>query len=184
MGQIIIPFVYDKITMPPDKDRLILVCKEGKYGFIDAAGTEIFECQWDNSASFSNGYCIVNCGDKNYIIDVEGNVITEVPYKSGSFDQNGFAYVFLNETGQYGLSNIDGKEIMQPIYDRISSLNNELVLLRIGSFNDGHYGVGSKNGEILFDPVYNTISDFVDGYCLVIGDQEWFIINEHGQKVL
>ena len=184
-GDIVVPFVYDKITMPAENDELI----QGKYGFINIAGTEMIECKWDSALFFKNGLCFVSQGNRGFFIDTEGNTILEATYSGGYVFNDNLIAVFINEqsddmaTRKYGLIGFDGKIIIQPEYDSITSLNDELILLKMDHQYGELYGIANKYGEILYEPIYTKISSFNNGYCLLIGEQTWNIINELGEIV-
>lgn len=66
------------------------VCKNGKWGFIDADGTLVIDYKYDNAQSFSYGYAPVCAGDRWGYIDTEGNLIIDTVFLDAtSFSSEG-----------------------------------------------------------------------------------------------
>jgi hypothetical protein len=57
---------------------------------------------------------------------------------------------------QYGLININGKTIVDFIYDDIAPFNNEYFRFQKGS----KYGLIDKSGKILLDSNFTSINQF------------------------
>lgn len=121
-----------------------------------------------------NGYGIVSesFGEIKYI-DMNGETVLEFPYDIGlPFDENNIAKVAKNTTG-YGLINIKGEILLEPVYDNVYEMDN---------FNnymykkDERYGLITKKGEVKFETLYNKI--------IVDENQEIYIaINYNSKKI-
>ncbi len=57
------------------------VCMGGKWGFADAKGRLVIECQYEDACSFSNGFAAVCVGGKWGYIDENGNQIVEPKFE-------------------------------------------------------------------------------------------------------
>lgn len=53
------------------RDGYAAVEKNGKWGFVDAEGNLVIDCQYDDALSFTSGYAAVKQGDVWGYIDTE-----------------------------------------------------------------------------------------------------------------
>lgn len=132
-GKIIIEPKYSQITIPnPEKD--------------------VFVCQDEDDK-----YEILNKNKKNILKDfenisiIEGNEDIKIKDNLLKYEKN----------GKYGLVDLDGKQISDAIYEKISKLkdNPNTILVK----KDGKYGILDLQGNIFLEPVYDKIS--ADEYC-------------------
>lgn len=83
-------------------DGYAAVEKDGKWGFVDAEGKLVIDCQYEDALSFSNGYAAVKKGDKWGYIDTENTMAIEPEFAlATSLSSDGTAAVkIVNEDGE------------------------------------------------------------------------------------
>ncbi len=70
------------------------VCKDGKWGFIDAKGNLVIEYQYEDARSFRHGFAAVRTGGKWGYIDENNNQIVESKFdEATSISEVGSAVV-------------------------------------------------------------------------------------------
>ncbi len=114
----------------------------------------------------------------------------------------------------YGLFNLDGKEIIPCIYDQISYLNENLIVVEknnlfalfnyngiqitdfiymvFGDFHDGlakarignKFGFINELGEIVIPIKYDYCEEFINGLSVVTINKKWLVINTKGKVVI
>lgn len=128
-----------------------------KYGFIDKTGTVVipFQYRQAGSSSFNNGECRVTVSGKTVLINKKGEIIFKTKYKSLQNFNHGLAAVSTkpDRTG-WGFVNRNDKWIVKPIYDYVTS------------FNEDAYAIVEKNnlkgaidttGRLILPMKYETI---------------------------
>ncbi|MCQ2312884.1 MAG: WG repeat-containing protein [Paludibacteraceae bacterium] len=131
-----------------------------KYGFINSNGQIIIEPQYDYAYDyFSDGVCYVKIGEKNYLIDEDGNFIKEIPDSV----ENVFEFT-------------DGLAKFKTDYLRGSYL-----------FTFYRYGIISKEGEVIIPAANSNVSvnkDEGNTYIIVAEDEdEWYMIDKTGNMI-
>ena len=133
-GNTILDSTYTDVYIPnPLKD--VFICFDGdSSSVVNSKGEKIFEDYKDISALITS---------ESSLLDLEKNVLR---YK---------------KDGLYGLINLDGEVVTEPIYEEISSLKNRPG--RILVKKDDKYGVLDSKGKIVVPISYYSIVG--DEYC-------------------
>lgn len=86
-----------------------MVARDGKVGFINEYGKEVIPLMYDDATNFYNGYAYVRKCDYHYLIDKDGNIVTDITsympsqymrdkYSNGSYNPlDGSVYIYLDE---------------------------------------------------------------------------------------
>ncbi|MGN1299555.1 MAG: WG repeat-containing protein [Candidatus Scatovivens sp.] len=134
-GNEIIKTKYNEIYIPNEsKDVFFCYDEKGDYIILNERGEEIFTEYEEVS--------LLRTSDTAFI-DFEAKVLK---YK---------------ENEKYGLIDLDGYKLTEPIYQSISSLKNKPGAILVKK--DDKYGVLDSNGNIIIDLKYDDIIG--DGYC-------------------
>jgi hypothetical protein len=94
-------------------EGLIVVGKEGKFGFADSAGTTVIPCAYDWANAFKNGLAWVSQKGRYGFIDKKGKVVIPLKYAPTAdyiFMENDGAFVRDAETGEQFYVDRTGKE--------------------------------------------------------------------------
>lgn len=169
------------------------VMRNGLYGFINKEGKEIIACQYKQICMFSNGNAIVQDSSNSYaIIDTNGVIVQKLvydyidlystPYRDWP---NDVSLLKIKKNGKYGYIDINGNEILKPLYDEITFLP-KMKLIKYASF------VGGKdipdnvyvqaNGQLVR---YDEISTFDTGSLLKVKqNNSWGIVDVYGKELI
>lgn len=80
-----------------------MVARDWKVGFINEYGKEVIPLMYDDATNFYNGYAYVRKCDYHYLIDKDGNIVTDITSymrDKYSYDYNpldGSVYIYLDE---------------------------------------------------------------------------------------
>ena len=128
-GEIIVEPKYEEIIIP-NINKPVFICKENNQTkVINKSGEEIFS-QYSNIEP----------------IRLE-NIITEVIYEKNILK-------FMKD-GKYGIISIDGKVILEPIYDEITSLGYKRGEILVKK--DNKYGIIDETGKTVIKIKYDSI---------------------------
>lgn len=178
----------------------------GKYGLIDKTGVWIVAPQYDYMSDPRGNTVIVNLGDYDGVIDLEGNEIIPCTYDDISY-QDSYTdgvctsdehplFLLSTEENLEGLADENGTILIQP-QDRFNLT---------GDFSDGvcraiYYpytdkpipledpipkGLVSLSGQELTGPAYEETLPGSEGLIPVrdLGDDQWKFVNTRGQTEL
>ena len=168
-------YVYDIKDVSNIEYNIINI--DGKYGVIDGKGNVIIEPNYDviqiPDPSQPIFVCMqdYNTETKEYetkvLNDRKEQIITgyenvqAIPIEAAN-DEVPFENTVLKykKDGKYGLVNMEGKEITDPIYDEISGMmyKEGMLLVKQGE----KVGIININGVEVIEPIYDNIA--VDGY--------------------
>lgn len=96
---------------PLSLNRLYIVRRNAKYGFIDQTGKEVIPCKYDGASDFSEGLARVYLEDVPFgeygFIDKTGRVIIPFTRVAGYYESfhNGLAKVLWESDGHWGYKN-------------------------------------------------------------------------------
>ena len=143
-----------------------------KAGVIDRTGKTIIETKYEDIfiPNQSKDVFFANIDEDTYkILNKDGKEIfknfEEVAYLETSeptelvLEKNVLRY---KENNLYGLIDLEGNKIIEPIYERISSLTNKPGNLLVKK--DGLFGVLNSKGQEIIEAKYNSIVG--DDFCL------------------
>ena len=130
------------------KNALLLVEKDGKFGFINRRGEVVIPVFYDNARDFSDGLALVMQGDKVFWIDESGETVLERPaeYKSYNF-YNGCVCI-IDDRGLYGLMDRQGNVVTPCQWEnslRLAFANGEITMVS----RDGQKGFLNRQGELV-----------------------------------
>ena len=142
------------------------VLKENdKYGVIDSKGNKIIEAKYDNIKIPNPQNDVFICYENNAtkVINQKGeeiytqyenveplrlkNIVSDLMYEK--------SVLKYSQNGKYGIININGKKITNPIYDEIDTLQTKEGELLVKK--DGKYGVINIKGAVLVKPQYDKV---------------------------
>lgn len=131
-------------------DGLILVQRNGKYGYADRNGKEVIPCTYYSASNFRNGIAMVQeeeDGNFYYINTKNERAINTPFYSAGDFDSYGCAVVERYE-GNPELIDTAGK-----------TMCNADLLLAI--FDNGYYLFGERHNDSMLFGIVNTKGNIV-----------------------
>lgn len=122
----------------------------GKWGFVNEDDRIVVNPNFENVGEFSNSIAIVRRGGKAGVIDKEGQVILPVRYDSIVRSGN---LLKLYQQDQSGVADHKGNVMIEPHFDHLELLPNNLVIVR----DREKWGVLTLDGMPVIPLVYNYI---------------------------
>lgn len=165
--------------------------KMAHYGFIDKAGNEVIQPQFQSVWSFSEGLAAVEIEGQWGFIDKVGQIVINPEYDSAKGFSEGVAIVSKGE--EDWLIDRDGNQLF--------SCNGNDVALSLheeGRFSEGlltvydptaaKYGFIDKTGKFVIEPKFARASSFSEGLArvavVVEGEEMLAFIGHHGEFVI
>lgn len=159
--EVIFPFVTD----------YALVYRDGKYGFIDETGEEIIPCVFDEASMDKSGYKTLSTRehgglwktiftDSGRLALISKEFFSQSPPIPFSEDEEAPAVFKFKEYHKgrgkdlYGMISVLGEIIVQPNYERITSIAGGKAYI---VNNDAFYGVVHSNGNVLVPTVLDRV---------------------------
>ncbi|MBD5210264.1 MAG: WG repeat-containing protein [Bacteroidales bacterium] len=162
-------------------DGLASMEQNGKWGFITKDGTFAIAPQYDEVEDFEDGYATVRVNRKWGVIDTKGKYvidpITSEYYEIRHLDKDYF--VVSKGRHEYGIVS-NGKWVVEPIYDDISSFLKEgLIVVK----KDRKCGYINLQGEVIIPLQFDSACDFSDGKATVELNDSEFEIDKKGNRI-
>lgn len=133
-----------------------------KCGYLDEKGEVAIPASYDYAYDFLDGYAVVVMGTSMGVINKKGEFTLSLQDK-GIANQGAERIGFQDpDSRKYGLMDVNGKVIVQAIYDNYSTYgftDSEYMAVCI----DGKWGYIDKNGKQLLALQYNYAFPFMDG---------------------
>lgn len=159
-----------------------------KAGFIDANGKIIIEPQFDYAYDiFTEDVCYARVGDRQGLIDQEGNFIVELA------DSVECVYDFINGFAKFncgyernGIINNDGRVIIPAIHkDVVANVDaDSLYFTIVGKKNKSDWFVTDKHGNTIGTQCDSILSGFFNGLCGVKIKGKWGYMNTSGDMII
>ena len=183
-GETIIPFEYDYIgSYDPYYDYLILVGKDGFWGFVDEDFNTVISFSYSKVEVIS--YRKIKLKKDNYWGFIYFDEI-------GEFSFSKFIYHEIKELSmgldlvrkgqKYGIIDEHFHEIMPVIYDAIEDYHDKLKLKINDKWGWAYF---DENHHYTLSPfIYEDIEDYTDGLALVKKNGMFGFINENWEEVI
>ncbi len=155
-GRIIWEPIYERFTVIPGKELVIMQDENGKYGVLDYDG------QIRVPFLYSDIYCVGNQGAR---------------YVPGAADG---LYVTDAATGKKGYLSMEDFSVKIPaIYDSLSDFTEDRAVARL----DGKEGIVRYDGTVEMPLEYDAISLFSDGSMAVKEKDTWELADKNGDPL-
>ena len=119
----IVPTIYDQISPDITKGGLIMVVKDGSYGYIDAAGKEVIPPKYDEARDFTDdGLAAVSVNDKWGFINTTGSVVIKPQFDEVADFSYGLAPV--DKNSKWGFVDKSGKMVIPAQFDQANQFIN------------------------------------------------------------
>lgn len=165
------------------KETLIPVSLNGKWGYMNTKGEYVIAPQYKDANYFHEGLALVKTMDGNVgYIDKNANFVIPPKYKDGTIFNEGAAIIV--ERGKKPLC-IDpqGNALFSiPTAEEIYTFHEDLAAFKDTS---GKYGFVNKSGAVVIPPKFEDIAvGFQDGLAPVLFEGKWGFINKEGRMVI
>ena len=166
-----------KVIEPMYQEMLIVVNKE----------KDVFLCTYDIDEE-SGTYKTKAIDSKNEMLFTKYNkveAIENIDSSGNLWYENNVLKVKQND--KFGLINLDGNELIAPIYDEIYSLKGikESLIIK----QDGLYGLLNNKGNLIISPKYKEIKsldekDYQKGYITIDENDKYGLLDATGKTIL
>lgn len=174
----------DWVSSIPKNDSLTVYAIGNQRGFLNGKNGEVIidanSNNYSNAWVFSEGLAAVVQNGKIGFINAKNEIV--IPFQYCYFDKYNaydFGYLFhndccvmTNEKGKLGLINKKGEWILNPIYDKILSLNENGYKLVV---NEEKYGIIDSNNQVVYPTEYDYIDIVSNGFILTKEGKMWQI---------
>lgn len=185
----IVPFGrYDRIggeTAAVFSEGRMMVCKDGKWGYIDTAGQEIIPCQYDEAHDFFDGLALVKKDGKFGYINTTGQLVIPCQYDWGRYFYDGLSEV--RQDGEDFFIDKTGSKVFSCLEDCFyEDFSEGLVVTEKQDTVTGQskYGYTDTTGRLVIPCQYENASPFCDGLAVVEQDGKFGYIDTTGQVVI
>lgn len=164
----------------------------GGYVLLDFTGREVRTFNYNYLGTYSEGlmaYREKQDGKYGYV-DKDGGIAIKPQFTMAQDFKDGAAVVNMSQdpsVNRYGLIDTKGKFIVQPQYNDILSLGEDMLALGIYinkefSYMGSRYAVAGADGIPLTDFVYYGVSEYRKGIASAFDDRDTFFIDRTGRK--
>ena len=163
----------------PGAPRLLTICYQGKYGYIDSAGKLLVEPKYDMLDGarrggvaavedlFADGMMAVRIGHLWGYVDRSQKPVIPPRFDDAERFQDGLAVVRLD--GKYGVIDKQGRFVAQPRYTHVGPLRQGMARVAAGGHRlegglpGGKWGFIDAGGREVVPPKYDYANDFSAG---------------------
>ena len=164
------------------EDNVLRVSKNGKYGLIDFAGTQLLPCEYDEITSLKSikNNFIVKKDQKVGLVNEKGQTIINVEYNKILTLKEGYNsdYIIVNENNNYGLINTSGKIIIEPKYEEVKYLNNKTIF---AVKEAGAWKAINEDNQVIVNSGYDDIIEANGDNIVIIKNGKYGVINTAGE---
>lgn len=162
-----------------DEERLRIVRKGNKWGFIDNKNNIVIPIIYDYAYSFREGVTAVKKGKKWGVIDEENNIVTPFIYEEVYEFREGLAAV--KEGNKWGFIDKENNIVIPTIYDGVYSFDeNGSTWVKM----NGKYGVINKENNIVVPCIYETIKYLGGGLWKIKKNKKWGVIDKNDNNIV
>lgn len=164
-------------------EGLVPVKHNGYYGYYDEFAKKRFG-EYEYACSYQNGMAAVSKNGKQYIINKEGNEITDAFYriccdKNGIFI-NGSVMVASKSKGFFEIYNEELEKTAEFSADDADVYKNGYIAFQSG----GKWGFADTDGNVVISPEYDGAKSFSHGLAAVCLNGQWGFINTENKLVI
>lgn len=194
----------------PQHDGLMMVMKDGKYGFIDTTGKVVIAPKYDketperiargeryNESTYENyrydgfyeGLAVVVQNERAGYIDKSGRVVIPFQFEKAYGFEHGRAWV--RQNGKWGMINTSGRLVL-PAMHAFPSYLSAKELLALDGFHEGLiplakdtvYGYADTNGVMVIPFKFTRAEPFYEGMAAAYKGEQMGFINRSGEWVI
>lgn len=163
---------------------LLVVERDGLWGLADASGALVQPVAHQNETVTDQGYVIAlrksEDGERYGAFNGSGEIV--VPFEWDSLWMNeGSPYFFAEKGGRYGLLDIRGQVLLEPVYEEISPVRNDRVAVARNVDGEVRWGVMGVDGSEVLPLAYEEIQLGEGGEMLVREGGLWGYMDAAGR---
>ena len=165
-------------------DTVLKVMQNGKYGLIDYTGKEVLPCEYDAITSLTgveNSLMIQKEG-KVGLADNSGKVVLNPEYLTilAIGDNYQAGYIVENEQNQYGVVDVNGKQVLEIKYTQIKPFTSNAMY---AAQENGTWELVGKDGIVVSVP-YEDVVDFNNSHVIVKNGTSYGVMGMDGTELI
>ena len=131
-------------------------------------------------------FCVTTEKHKQYISDIEGNILFNLDDKRIEQFSDGMAAIgnIVGDSYKYGYVDENGNMIVDLQFDEAKRFSEGLAAVAVGETGNKHWGIIDKNGNFVIKPEYYSCGDFCEGLAMVRTNDGVGFINNKGETVI
>lgn len=157
----------------------------GKYHYCDEEFRELFG-EYDFAGGFVNGVAAVQNDGNWYVINENGERVSNESYEDIKLDDRGFAFrngvAFAKSGGKYILIDNNCNRVGNLSWDDADAFNHDGELAAV--CNNGKWGFVGKDGEMKTESAFEKAKSSSEGYAAVKMNDVWGYISESGKDIV
>lgn len=164
-------YSYNEIS-----EDLILIYKEGKYGFLGKSGNLDIDFLYKKAFSFSEDFAGVTKDNNSWgFIDKRGECVIDFVYSWVYGFVDGFCGVAYDN--KYGFIDRKGKMVIKNNFDQVYYFSEGLSLVQLNN----KMGFINRSGDIVIDCIYGSAFGFSENLASVEVNNKFGFINNKGE---
>lgn len=168
----------------------LIVSKEGQFGILNRKGKIKTPFIYDFiGGDFDTEIFPFRKGEKSGFLDKKGKVVIPATFDIAEVFKDNYAVVVSNK--KYGIINLKGDYVIDPIYDHISTQARFPMIphprndkTRYYLKKSGKYGLLDENLKTIVPFIYDEIGSFNENFAFVKKDGKYGYINIEGELVI
>lgn len=161
------------------KEGLAAVYRDGKWGFVNAAGKWVVEPQYDEVCPFQEARAAVKIGASYGYFNEKGVLVLRPSQGTrANFDQK-TKWVSVVEN-RWGFINEKGEFVLKPTFDEAGSFHEGKAVARVGRL----WGFIGEDGRWAIAPQFDDVGHFFEGKARAKKNNRWGYIDAKGAWLL
>lgn len=168
--------------------RLHVICRNGKYGFVNHEGEIVIPCKWTKVGEFHDGLAVVDDSSGKYgYLNMDGDRIIPCRWDGVESFKDGMAVVKVKSGAwdyKSGVIDKDNNLLIPTLYDSLEYIGEGLFK---HYQSENKYGLINSENESISVPHWYSIGRFSDGLCPVQDRNEehrYGYIDKSGELVI
>ncbi len=152
---------------------------DGLYGYINPGGTLIIPHKYDSPGQFYMGRALVSADGKNFLINKNGEKVSEEFTDMAWLNDNYYAF---RQGNLYGIKDINGKLVKTPFFSDFYPFSEGLAGVKV----QGNWGFMDENFNLVIKPAYTekVVYAFQNGYARFKQNGKTGVLDKSGNIIL
>lgn len=153
-----------------------------RMGYLDKEGKVTIQPKYEGIKIVGNNLFGVRENNLWGLMNSKGEQLTPCIFDSIETSKSNLIIVGIKsfDTTKYGLINENGKIVNEPVYDKLVSSEDGLLLSQL----DHKWGIINNEGRTISTPIYDNVRPFKEGLSAIYQNSKWGFIDTKGNIVV